>query len=463
VYDPIYTNVAPRIGLSEQVSPRLVLRGGFGIFYPPSAVLHGAATDGYSSTTDVVNSVNGGRNPNPAVSLGNPWPNGLRPITGDSLGELQDVGYSLDTIFYHRPSAYLEQFMLGWQYGFTANDVLDVSYIGQHGVHMMSGGQIGAPLSHSQLNPQYLAMGPTVLNNQVTNPFYGHIAAGESSCNLDEPTVVQSQLLQPFPQYCGVSENDSLPGFTLYDALQASYNHRFNHGLNILVSYTFSKFLDNVEGADSWAYVGYSTPANNYNLAAEKSVDGNDIPHSLVANYIYELPVGRGKKWGADFNRPTNTILGGWQVSGISTFKSGLPISVSGADISSYGGNPRPDLIGNPKLAHPTIKEWFNTGAFAYAPYGTFGTVPRYFSYLRGPGYEDWDIGIMKTWSFPEQIRVQFRAEMFNAFNRPNFYQPNGAYNGCDPNETSTCDSSLGLITNTLPARNVQFAIKGYW
>jgi Carboxypeptidase regulatory-like domain len=463
VYDPIYTNFAPRIGFSDQVLPKLVLRGGFGIFYPPSAMLHGASTDGYSSTTAVVSSVNGGRNPNAAVTLQNPWPNGLRPITGNSLGELQDVGYSVDTIFYHRPSVYLEQYMLGLQYGFTPNDVLELSYVGQHGVHIMSGGQTGAPLSHSQLNPQYLAMGPTLLNNQVPNPFYGHIASGNSSCNLDQPTIAQSQLLQPFPQYCGVSENDSLPGFTLYDAFQANYNHRFSHGLNMLVSYTFSKFIDNVEGTASWAYVGYSTPANNYNLAAEKSVDGNDVPQSLVVNYIYDLPIGRGKEIGGGFDRKTDAVLGGWQVTGISTFKSGFPISVAGNDISSYGGTPRPDVIANPRLGKRTIHEWFNTGAFAYAPYGSFGTSPRYFSTLRGPDYVDWDIGIMKTWTFPENIRVQFRAEMFNAFNRANFYQPSGSYNGCDPNATLTCDSTFGRITNTEPSRNVQFAVKGYW
>ncbi len=461
VYDPKYTNVAPRIGFSYQAIPKLVLRGGFGIFYPASAMLHGATTDGFSSTTAVVSSADGGRHPSANVTLSNPWPNGLRPITGNSLGGLQDVGFSLDTIFRNRPSAYLEQYMLGFQYGITSNDVLDVTYVGQHGVHIMSGGQTGAPLNHSQLNPQFLSMGPAALNDQVPNPFYGHITS--SSCNLDQPTVAQSQLLRPFPQYCGVSENDSLPGFTLYDALQASYNHRFSHGLNVLVSYTYSKFLDNVEGTASWAYVGYSTPANNYNLAAEKSVDGDDIPHSLVVNYIYELPVGRGKRLGGSFSRKTDAVLGGWQVSGISTFKSGLPISVSGNDIASYGGTPRPDVVRDPRLSRRTTHEWFNTGAFAYAPYGTFGTSPRYFSNLRGPGYDNWDIGIMKTWPIHEDIRIQFRTEMFNAFNHPNFYQPSGSYSGCDPNTSSSCDSSFATITNTLPSRNVQFAIKGYW
>jgi hypothetical protein len=280
---------------------------------------------------------------------------------------------------------------------------------------------------------------------------------------LDQANVAQSQLLKPFPQYCDVSENDSLPGFTLYDALQVSYNHRFEHGLTVLVSYTYSKFLDNVEGTASWAYVGNSSPANNYNLAAEKSVDGDDLPQSLVVNYVYALPIGKGKAVGANLNRATDAVVGGWQVSGVSSFKSGLPLSVSGNNIASFGGNPRPDVIGNPKLSHATIHEWFNTSAFAYAPYGTFGTAPRYFSNLRGPRYQDWDLAILKNWNFPKEMRFQFRAEMFNAFNHANFYAPNGGYGGCDPNAVSTCDSGLGRITSTLPSREVQMAAKFYW
>lgn len=458
IYNTNYMNWAPRVGFSGQVTPKLVMRGGFGIFFPGTLPTGSTATDGFSTSTNVVSAVSGSRLPNPAVSLSNPWPQGLRPITGNSLGLLQDVGYYVGSNYLNRNSPYVQQWMLGFQYGFTANDVLDVNYVGNHGTHLPLGG-----FNPSQLNPAYLSLGANKLNNAVANPFYGHIAAGQSSCSLDQPTIAASQLLHPYPQFCGVSENVAPLGFSLYDALQVNYNHRFSHGLNVLVSYTFSKFLDNTQGTASWAYVGNSAPANNYNLAAEKSVDAGDIPHSLVVNYIYQLPVGRGQHFGSGMNRATNAALGGWQVSGITSVKSGIPLGIQGSNINSYGGAPRPDVVGPLHLAHPNIHEWFNTGAFAFAPYGTFGTAPRYFSTLRSPYYQNWDIGIMKNWGLWKESNLQFRAEMFNAFNHPNFYSPNVSYGGCDPNASPGCKSTFGQITATFPARDVQLAMKYTW
>ena len=363
--------------------------------------------------------------------------------------------------FRQRSSSYVQQYLLGWQWAIAPNDVLDVNYVGNRGTHLIT-----SSLNRSQLNPTYLPLGQSTLNALVPNPFYGAIAAGTSSCALDQPTIVQSQLLQPFPQFCGVAEADAPVGFSNYNALQVNFNHRFSKGLTALVSYTYSKFLDNVEGNNSWSYSGNAGPANNYDLAAEKSVDGSDTTHSLVANYIYELPIGRGRAVGANMNRLENAVFGGWEVSQIATFKSGIPLSISGADIASYGGNPRPDVVGDVHVAHPNIHEWFNTGAFAYAPYGTFGTAPRFFSYLRGPNYQNWDTSLMKNWQFTESMRLQFRAELFNTFNHPQFYAPeNGgaSYTGCDPNAQASCQSGLGQITNAFPSRTVQFAGKFYW
>ena len=269
--------------------------------------------------------------------------------------------------FRQRGSSYVEQYLAGVQWSITPNDLLDVNYVGNHGTRMIT-----SSYNQSQVNPQYLPMGTAALNALVPNPFYGAIAAGTSSCGLDQPKVVQSQLLQPFPQYCNVANSDAPVGFSLYSALQANYNHRFSKGLTALVSYTYSKFLDNVEGNNNWSYAGNVSPANNYNLAAEKSVDGSDTPQSLVANYVYQLPIGRGRAVGSHMNRLADAFAGGWEVSQIATFKSGLPLSISGSDISSYGGNPRPDVIGPVHIANQSIHEWFNTGAFAFAPYGTF-------------------------------------------------------------------------------------------
>lgn len=460
-YDTNYNNWAPRIGFSYQAKPNFVLRGGYGFFYPPSiSCCFEASASGFASQTNIPFTLDT-ISPNPAVTTANPWPNGFIPITGNSLGESQQVGYGVASNFRQRKASYVQQYLLGWQWAVTPNDVLDVNYVGNRGTHLMTAG-----LNRTQLDPKYLPMGQTALNTLVPNPFYRAIAPGASSCALDQQMIVQSQLLQPYPQFCGVQENDANVGFSNYNALQVNFNHRFSKGLTALVSYTYSKFLDNVEGNNSWSYSGNAGPANNYNLAAEKSVDGSDTPHSLVANYVYQLPFGRGKPIGSHMNRAVDAVLGGWEVSQIATFKQGIPLSISGNDIASYGGDPRPNVVGDVHVSHPNIHEWFNTGAFAYAPYGTFGTAPRFFSYLRGPGYQNWDTSIMKNWQFSESRRLQFRAEMFNTFNHAQFYAPqNGGstYTGCDPNAESTCQSSLGQITNAFPSRTVQFAGKFYW
>ncbi len=359
------------------------------------------------------------------------------------------------------------------QYAIGRSDELEVDYIGNRGVRM-----VGAH-NYNQLDPKYLALGAPFLNAQAPNPLGAALTAlsaaggvAPSDCGLNNATVTNAQLLSPYPQYCngGVSQTDAPVGQSLYNALQVTYNHRVSKGLTALVSYTYSKFLDNVAGNNAWSYNGPTnwgvTPANNYNMAADKSVDGGDIPQALVASYTYQLPVGRGKSWGSGMNRATDAVFGGWEVSGIATFKQGIPLGIFGNDIASYGGNPRPDVIANPKLSHPTIHEWFNTAAFKYADFGTFGTAPRYFSNVRGPRYQDWDTVLEKNWTFKESMRAQFRLETFNTFNHPNFYAPGAgatSYSGCDPNASSSCSSGFGQITNSFPGRIVQWAGKFYW
>jgi len=346
--------------------------------------------------------------------------------------------------------------------------------VGNRGVRM-----IGS-YNSNQLNPQYLSQGANILGGKAaSNPFAAPLTALEksgtiapSSCNLDNSSVTNAQLMSPYPQYCngGVSQADAPVGQSLYNALQVTYNHRVSKGLTALVSYTYSKFLDNVEGNNGWSYNGPTnwgvTPANNYNIAADKSVDAGDIPQALVASYIYQLPVGRGKPLGSGLGRAADAVVGGWELSGIVAFKAGIPIGIFGNDQPTYGGNPRPDVIGNVHVSHPTDHEWFNTGAFAYAPYGSFGNAPRYFSDLRGPHYQNWDTALEKNWRFGESMRVQFRFETFNTFNHPNFYAPEAGatvWQGCDPNGGSGCSSSLGTITQTFAPRNVQWAGKFYW
>ena len=468
VYNPNYDNWAPRMGFSYQVVPKAVIHGGYGIFYPQAVTCCWPGdSDGFAATTNVNASQDGGILQNPHISTSNPWGGQYAQITGNANGQFQQVGNGIGSVFKSRPSPYVEQWLLGVQYAITANDQIDVNYIGNRGIRMVGS------LNYNQLNPSYLAtMSAAQLKaSPATNPFAAPLTQLEASgtiaasgCNLDNANVQTAQLLSPYPQFCngGVSQTDAPVGQSLYNSLQVTYNHRVSKGLTALVSYTYSKFLDNTEGNNSWSYAGNTGPANNYNMAAEKSVDAGDVPQALVASYVYQLPIGRGKPFGSDLNRIVDAVVGGWELSGIATFKEGIPINVSGSNQPTFGGSPRPNVTGNPQ-GPKTLHEWFNTGAFSYAPYGSFGNAPRFFSNVRGPRYQDWDTVLEKNWRFKTNMRAQFRLETFNTFNHPSFYTPNGGYGGCDPNAGGGCQSGIGQITHAFAPRIVQWAGKFYW
>ena len=476
-YNTNYHNIAPRFGFSYQAIPKAVLHGGYGIFYTESLTSSGSDdTDGFTASTSLNRSLNGGVTPNPNVTTSNPWGGQYAQITGNTNGSFQQDGNGVGGTFRSRPSPYVQQWLLGLQYAFTPNDSLDVNYIGNRGVRMVGN------WNYNQLNPKYdfEADGKTpntafLQANAPFNPMAAPLQALEksgtiapSACNIDSATSLPNeQLLVAYPQYCGVSQTDAPIGQSLYNALQVTYNHRVSKGLTALVSYTYSKFIDNVEGNQSWSYNGaanWGATANYYNIAGEKSVDAGDIPQALVASYVYQLPIGRGKAVGSGMNRIADAVVGGWELSGIATFRGGIPLSVFGNQWNSYGGDPRPNYVSgvNPKPAHQKISNsvansWANVAAFAYAPYGSFGNTPRYMSQLRGPHYTNWDSALEKNWDIRESMRAQFRFETFNSLNHPNFYAPG-------PGNMSLYSPSIfGEITQAFPGRIVQIAGKFYW
>jgi hypothetical protein len=446
LYNTQYKNFAPRIGLAYQFMPKLVFRTGYGIFFVPNYNGNGPLT-GYSQSTPWVTTLDNQLTPNNTLS--NAFPNGQVLPQGSAQGGLTDVGFGLNPVVNPvRHSAYVQQWMAGVQYSLTNNDLIDITYVGNHGVHVLA-----QYLEWNQLPTKDLALGSQLLA-PVPNPFFGHLTG--SGCGLDQPTIIQGQLLRPYPEYCSVTEAPPAVGASNYNALQITYNHRWHSGLNVNVSYTYSRFTDDVQGSSGWAFPGSGSSVRDaYNLGAERSVDSSDIPHSLVVNYIYELPFGHGKQFGGDWKGPVNAVLGGWQLTGIVYAKSGFPLSVSPVsnNTNSFGGNQRPNLVGNPKPANQTINNWINPAAFAQPTAFTFGNAPRNLADLRAPHYNDWDMGIQKWWDFSESKRLQFRIEMFNALNHPNFFAP----------DTNLGDSSFGKISQAYPSRDVQAAMKFYF
>jgi Carboxypeptidase regulatory-like domain len=461
LYRTPHDNLAPRIGAAYQAAYKLVLRGGYGIFFVPNYMGQGP-NDGYSQPTSWINTLNNGLNPastlsgNANVTCLTPTPAACPAVfyqgqllpSGNSEGSLTDVGFGATATQPLRHTPYVQQWMAGIQYSLTTNDLVDISYVGNSGTNVLAQG-----LQWNEFPAADLSMG-AALNNEVPNPFFGAINA--SSCGLNDPTVQLNQLLKPYPEFCSVYENEPAVGKSTYNALQATYTHRWHSGLNMVVSYTFSKFLDNVQGSSGWAFPGSgSNVRNSYNLDAEKSVDVSDTPHSLVVNYNYELPFGRRKQFGANWSAVEDAILGGWQWTGILTAKSGLPLSINPISGIGYGFNQRPNVVPgvDPIPANQSINNWINPAAFSQPAPFTFGDAPRFFSNIRAPRYFDWDMGILKSWHFTEHKQFEFRFEMFNALNHPDFFEP----------DTNLGDSTFGQIHAAYQERTAQLAGKFYF
>ena len=356
--------------------------------------------------------------------------------------------------------------MFGFQYSPTSRDVIEASYVGNHGLKL-----IISSINLNQLPPANLAQG-AALTQGVPNPFFGQAAAAGSACSLADPTVPAFQLLLPMPQFCdSVLNTKANVGFSTYNAFDVRYTHHVSDNLTILATYSHGKMLDDTVGPSTFILFYPAVVRNNYNLAAEKSVDYGDIPDAAVFSYIYSLPVGRGKKFGSNFSKPLDAVLGGWQISGITSFKGGPPIAINGNlnTASVYGGGQHANVVGNPTApgpvaANPTCaaptrlrnaKAWLNTCAFLAPPAGTFGNAPRYFSNLRAAGYDNTDLSISKWFNTGERVRSQFRVEMFNTFNHTNFGGPLG--------NATVGTSNFGTLSYADIPRQIQLALKINW
>ena len=221
--------------------------------------------------------------------------------------------------------------MFGLQYQLDSATMLEANYVGNHGVKLLFGGGArlnfvpfeGTGFYRNTLRPELLSLG-TALLERVPNPFFGVVGTGP----LAGPTVPRAQLLRPYPQYDQVIATQTPAGMSNYNAFTLAANRRFSRGLQFQISFTASKYLTNTEGPEG--AVSQNPQAgrmrNYYDISQEKSVMNNDIPRSLVVSYIYELPVKRPHL--QDRRCFGEAVLGGWQVAGISTFKSGYPLSV---------------------------------------------------------------------------------------------------------------------------------------
>ena len=423
---------APRIGFSYQPIERVVLRGGFGIFYQHDVRIGSESVLGENPPFFFDQSISQSLgSTTPVFSLRNGFPAGQ---FGPGILDLTKLQIRAQDPFQRTP--YVQQTSFGPQIQISQSTVFDVSYVGN----------FGRKENRLRNANQGQVVGFTATGTPITAFPFANLNTNVNSLGGNHA-------------FLELSTND---GNTNYNGLLLSLRKRFDKGIGYGLSYTWSKnlsdFVDNLTGG--------STPANAYNYSLERSYSPFDTTHRFVGNVLWNLPIGKG---GLILNNGglASTLIGGWQVNSIVTLETGTPFTVTSTDQSFTGGNhaSRANCISNPYAGASTDPSqivgsnapgfFLNPAVFSVPANGTFGNcAPRSF---HGPGLENVDLSIFKQFLLKEQWKLEFRSEFFNSFNHPNFTNPSSSL-------TPSSLGSFGKVFNTVTdPREIQFALKLYF
>jgi hypothetical protein len=440
----------PRFGFAYDLfgNSTTVLRGGYSIFY--SSIFN---VDNYGQTQGFANTSTSyqpaGNNTNfPAFQFHNGLPYPPTPPGGRSLGPSVwlSTGVSWDEPYRHIPMS--QQWSLALQRRLFKTWVIETTYTANHGTRLVSGGY-----DYNQIDPQYYALG-LALQDQVPNPYAGMVPG-----NLGAARITRQQSLRPFPYIANITVRAPHQGNSSYNAFQLSVNKKMARGVSLNLSYTTGKLIsDSVVIPLNW--FGEQTTINSYQngkyaRSAERSLDPTDVSQRMVVSGLFELPFGRGKKLHVG-NRVLNKTISGWQLNTITTLATGAPLVVTGAN--NFLAN-RPNSTGqSAALEHQTILHWFDAQAFVNPPSYTYGNLGRTLPDVRAPGVLNIDASILKDWKLTERMKLQFRAEAFNAPNHVNYGFPNTSFTAGRDNTNSNVNA--GRITSARSPRNGQFGLK---
>ena len=402
-YHPDRNNFAPRLGLAWTVGPEgnTVLRGGYGVYYDQSALAPSEAL--YFNVPFFDLSIFFSL-PGLPLTLSDPFPSFFPFALPDSALAIQR---DLRT-------PYMQHWNASIQQALGRRRVLEVAYVGSKGTKLLTARDINQP-------------------QPSTLPF----------------------VLRPVPQFDDINLIEGRANSS-YHSLQTRLQQRLDFGLSLLASYTWSKSID--DASNFFTSAGDPNfPQNSYNVAAERGRSNFDVRHRLSMSYVYDLPFGRGRRFLSDAGW-VSAVLRDWQTSAIVTLQSGRPFTVAllpeidrsntGRSNLGFGANDRPNLAGNPSLTNRTPERWFNTGAFVFPAFGSFGNAGR--NILDGPGYQNVNASLMKNTALSERFKLQLRAEVFNLFNRPNFNLPDNFLGA----------PTFGRITSAREPRRIQFGVK---
>ena len=423
---PVY--VSPRIGFAyspDFFHQTLAIRGGFGIFVNPLGDYNAGPSYGYSQTTNFVTSTNNMLSP--ATALNDPFPAAGNPIQqpfGSSFGINTNLGSSVG-FFAPVKVSYQQKWSLDIEKEFAKNWLVEVGYIGTHGVHNSYTNAVSSIpllpfLSHSQkADPVVTAQ----LSATTANPFYNTIPAPLPSTGLNtSKTTSVAALLQAYPEYTSVSES-LVPGSSLnFNAFLLKVSKRMSNGLQFNFNYEYSRQLGTTAQLNPGGALWYGETTS-------------DFPNHASLTAIYLLPIGKGRRF---INHSTllDELIGGYSVSAIYQYLSGTPLSWGNA---IYTGN-YSDFNNNP---HNTHGASFNTAGFDTVASDqpnsyNYRTFPAYL--LRSDPTNDIDLSVLKNFALGDRFVLQPRVDAFNALNHPQFSSAN----------VSPTSSSFGDVTGQL-------------
>jgi Carboxypeptidase regulatory-like domain/TonB dependent receptor-like, beta-barrel len=397
IYNSSKREFAPRFGFAwTPFGSKTVIRGGYGVFWDIkilNVILNSNLTAPFLTGYSFNQSTNG----LPNINLANPYGGtGTPAIPGASWVEnpFRD--------------GYMQQWNFNVQRELGHAMGLTVAYVGSKGTHL--------------------------------DRAYDY--------NEPAPTASFTQALRKYPMYAAISVR-SPSASSIYHALQLSYEKRFSHGLSFLTAYTFSKAID-----DSSLWNGSVVDVTNFHL--ERGLSTFDTRNRWISSYTYDLPYGHGRPFGGGSSAVLNAILGEWQTNGIVTIQSGSPLDpTTGLQLSGTQTGTRPDVTCNPNAFNHDPAEWFNISCFSDNFLGRYGTAGR--DIIIGAPTHDFDFAMLKRFPLGKEERyLQFRSEIFNLFNHPNFDNPNVT----ETSSTFGKITSAGVQDARASSRQIQFALR---
>jgi len=445
-FNPNHDKFGPRVGFAYALTPKTIIRGGYGLFWAPLNWSLEQAF-GYTATTTYVATLNGGATP--ANSLSNPFPTGVLQPSGNTLGLLAGIGgQNITAPDPYARSTRVHQYSLDVQRELPGGFVVTLGFAGSVTHDLVQG---TSSININQLPDSDLSLG-SKLTSKVPNPFFG--TAG-GVVNLSASTTPLLQTLLPFPEFGTVTLSSPSLGRATYYSVFTKVQKRLSYGLNFLSTVTWSQNEDN---SDSQSVTYMPTQAgvqDYYNYGAEWGLALINTPWRWTTAINYQLPFGKGQRF-VNKNPFLDLLVGGWSINLQTTMQTGFPIDISQSNLNSGIGTgaQRPNATGISPVTSGSLEsrlnDYINPAAFSQAPIYTFGNVSRTIG-MRGPGQANTDFSLFKTYAIKEKVKAQFRFEVFNLTNTPLFDGLNSTFG----------NSAFGTITNQANyPRTVQLGVR---